>query len=116
MGKKKERESELHDLYCCILSLFWDSMSKYGQSIRQFVAQNEEIMTLIQEKWAKDQDVILVNQAVSLLAALKNDGAFQALFGGTNHEDEDQELEAKKHPQVKCPCGDMLQLIPAKDC
>ena len=96
--KKKERESELHDLYCCILSFLWDAMSKYGLSIRQFVVQNENMMMLIEEKWAKDQDVILAHQAQSLLVALKNDEAFQKLFGGD--PDGDQE---KDPPQVRWP-------------
>merc|ERR1719242_795224 len=73
-------------------------------------------MMLIAEKWAKDEDVILAHQAESLLAALKNDGVFQELFCSDDGNDGDQEKVEEEPPQVRCPCGDILQLVPAKDC
>ena len=113
--QRKERESELHDQYCCTMSVVWDALSKYGQTFRQYVADNGQLMALIQDEWAKDSDLVLANQAHSLLAALTNDDAFELLFSSKavdDAKDGDQETEAK----VLCPCGDVLELRPAKDC
>jgi len=111
----EERASKLHDQHCCVMSVLWDSMLKYGRPVRHFVANNDHIMALIEKEWARSSDLILSNQAQSLLVVLTDDAVFEALSGGASKGDDDEESESKAQ-EVLCPCGDVLQLVPAKDC
>ena len=110
-----ERESNLQDMICCTLSVIWDIMAKYGDGIRQYILSNDKMLSLIENKWSNDDNLVLSNQAANTLRVLRNEKAFKSI-NSLNENKNNDDNDDNKTEQIVCPCGDILQLKAAKDC
>merc|ERR1712173_219031 len=87
------------------MSVIWEILIKYGQTVRECVLSNNGLMKLLQNEWALHEDKVIANQGQSLVVMLKHDDVLKV-----------QSLDGWKDNEVLCPCGDVLKLVEAKNC